>query len=715
MGDKNQHTGGMVGGEGKLLFGPAEHPVGFASEIMTGANAAGADVIIRELIQNALDAVEKRPDRPRAEVEFIIREMDVADIPCIEEVRSAFRGAVDGETNTEGAAAGQIERIRGVLAGKKTTVLEVRDNGIGLDRSSMNALHRDGRTDKIGVGGALSAGSYGLGHHTTFGASDLQMVFYGGVDKGGNEIASAHVELATHRSGGELKTASGRLITTAGWMDHIDADDENWFDFPAGPAVPAMIRESLREIGENSGSGSVIIIPGFNNFRQGEDGDGDGEGMERPSLESGGAKLAARTILGAAARHFFPAIHEGRLEVAVQLEGGLREAAAPDHLERLLAEGEDHEAKSARAAYRTLVDGEATEIDIGAGNGAGIGKARFFHRPADPGERIQLSIYRNGMFIVRGSKLPRQLQRRIGGLRPFVGLLLFDPPDSGGDFDKNHIYAMLRASEGKMHLEIDSQRLEEKRRPAFNKSWLGFAKEIARIVGEPQGDEIWSDITVPGGGGGGGTGRGGGRSRFEEMDGGVQNPRQPGDKKPPGPRCVYGPYEITAAGKRRAELNRGATMATGRDPDLCEPFRYLEPPPAPAPDDENAEFDENASRIDIYGRGRPLSASEIIFLIATHAEVRSPRLRLLRLSGADQSCDKGVPHVWVPFSLKGASDDAPKSREAKIGAMKADEPHKFELLLGEGFNAESGVFELVLVAPGNDSASNTSTQTREKP
>lgn len=643
----------------KLRFGPASSLYGFSSKVIAADNDVVPHVVVRELVQNALDAAEQRTGGAGpAHVEFNIRRVPRADIPGIQDLRKAFESACvtyggggGGGGSVSPTAKAQIEGIRNALAEKTTPILEVRDNGVGLDRRRMNRLLGEGLTDKTGPQGGQSAGSYGLGHYTAFGATDLQYVLYGGVTANGATTMSAHAVLASHMADGKTRDPHGHYVKSAGWMSGGGADPNSWYEFPHGEEIPPFFQNILKDIKKRSGSGSAVVIPAFNDFR--EDG-----------INTFGDR--ADCILGAVAVHFFPAIHFGRLRVTVAEDGETRTLSADD-LGRFLKSAGGRDGKSAHAGHRALTEGEKETITTTHGD------VNFHYRLTDVQERTQLAIFRNGMFIVRGSKLPVQL-RRFDQYKPFVGLLCFDPSvecDAGQDAS---IYGMLRGSEGEKHLGITPKRLENAQRNLFNKCMREIEDGIGRIVGKEKRDDFWSDITFPG------------------MDAhagkGKNRPAPPGKRTASQTNFGDTSMDVVDTPDHDEIDEEGEHSGSGDGPPKPEPPDGPAPPRPPKP-----EFDRKAPKHRMRPVMRVVDQSTIRVTIMSEEDVPRARLRLMRHSGADSSCDAGLAHDYVKFSTSGAN----QARETEVGALAAGERRTFELVLQEGCDAREGAFVPVLV------------------
>ena len=196
-----------MGGEPKLIFSGTGEPSGFTT-LATSAWDGKPEPIVRELLQNALDAAGEKPAR----VTFTIGSAPLADVPDIGTYREHFEEAA-GER--AGGVQGNeelrtIQRIRALLERKEAPVLFCRDHGHGLDAGRLDRVLREGDSGKDRAG----AGSKGLGHLTAFAASDLRYVLYAGrsrdpgngrmrdVASGHAILASRHDKSATARGGG---------------------------------------------------------------------------------------------------------------------------------------------------------------------------------------------------------------------------------------------------------------------------------------------------------------------------------------------------------------------------------------------------------------------------------------------------------------------------------------------------------------------------------
>ena len=190
----------------ELIF-PEDYRIdGFTTNV-TSRQAGDPDPVIRELLQNCLDAAVREAKRDCAEVHFSVAQRPIDQLPGYQQYVDAFRAAraelPEAVTNDVRSA---VRRIEGALDKSAMSVLFCRDNGVGLDAKSMQALLSEGQSHKPNAG----AGSYGLGHLTAYPASDLRYVLYAG-KRGQSEIASGHAILGSHKTHG-TRPRSPRLL-----------------------------------------------------------------------------------------------------------------------------------------------------------------------------------------------------------------------------------------------------------------------------------------------------------------------------------------------------------------------------------------------------------------------------------------------------------------------------------------------------------------------
>jgi hypothetical protein len=145
-----------------LRFGPATSWSGFTPTGVSGFNDLQPGVVVRELLQNALDAAVDAGETT-AIVRFGVRSVHTAEIPGYCEYCDAFTNAVDSQTRRSASstltdnAQQVVDTMRAALDRDTCPVLTAVDNGVGLDATTMDALLSDGTSAKQDA----ATGSYG--------------------------------------------------------------------------------------------------------------------------------------------------------------------------------------------------------------------------------------------------------------------------------------------------------------------------------------------------------------------------------------------------------------------------------------------------------------------------------------------------------------------------------------------------------------------------
>ncbi|MCY4379012.1 MAG: hypothetical protein OXC39_04195 [Candidatus Dadabacteria bacterium] len=422
-------TGRKRSGTPRLNFSPGDMS-GFTSAGLAGFSDLNPTAIVRELLQNSLDAGREADIKPSV-VRFEIKQYSVDKIPGIESYKDAFNRAVDSQKKAQNGmlpdqANGVVNAISNCLKKKKCQVLFVLDNGIGLNNKRMTALLSDGFSVKENVG----TGAVGNGHLTVLPASDLRYVLYGGLVSG-MMTGSGHAVLASFESQEKKRTSKDGYFTIENREDLYEP-----FVFPKNEQVPDFISKKLLWIKNEwkRESGTVVIVPGFNNFR-----------------EDGNSSLWDM-ISKAAACNFFAAIHQGEIRIELAKDQGEPLALDEKNIYDFLSKFESEKRTSSKflsgsrafEAYKTIIDGKEMLLDTG------IGKITVKLRTLPENGRSRIDLCRNGMWIT--SKLPRLDVNKFSEHAPFHCLVMLKAED--GD----EIHRLVRKSEGPLHNHLDAKK-----------------------------------------------------------------------------------------------------------------------------------------------------------------------------------------------------------------------------------------------------------------
>ena len=407
----------------ELVFPETWQLDGFTTNV-TSRQAGEPDPVVRELLQNCLDAAVREADREYAEIHFTIATRPLVDLPGYAKYVEAFKAAkAEVKIPATYDVRSAIRRIEQALDRQGMSVLFCRDNGVGLNPNRMSALLSEGQSDKARQG----AGSYGLGHLTAYAASDLRYVLYAG-KRGNYEIASGHTILASHRRGQIRHSAHGFWRTPT---DFFSLEDGN---FPT--VVPEIMRHQIDQIAT---SGTLVAIAGFNFFH--EDGPSD----------------ALKAICRVAALNFLGAIWEGKMIVHVHNEdSGHTERVDGSALHGLLASVQNQQ----RALHSGWLAGEQGYRSLQTLNNRYVLDTEidrsikvYFRNLGAASERSRVQIFRDGMWIT--NRAPELAPGAFGGVRPFDAVVLLSDADPK---DHTEFYDLVRNSEGPEHRDLTKVR-----------------------------------------------------------------------------------------------------------------------------------------------------------------------------------------------------------------------------------------------------------------
>lgn len=445
-----------------LYFGPTHQPCGFTSGVVAQFDGS-EEPVVRELLQNSLDAA--RDVARSAEVRFVIDEVPKSLLPGWNTYQDVFGKASDERQRWHDGKPSHdekmvIDHIRESIRSPMIPILLCIDNGHGLNGKRMDALLTPGNTSK----GEQGAGSFGLGHHAAFGASNLRYVVYASKYRKDDEvsmIASGHTILASHRDSDSPK---GRTLAADGYWFRRgfeeSAFDGTYRSYPAVP--PDLLKPYVADIQD---TGTVVCVVGFNEFRRDE-----------------ADPVSAELICRVAAANFSAAVHDGTLTVRVEDERwGTDLAVTRDTLGRVLepisGQRRAHKQGQIRGelaynAWKTISEGLLVELAEGE-------RLRIRHLPSGDQQSTRVHVFRRGMWI--DSQVQGLRESDFAKTLPFDAVLMLD---QGSDLEE-----LVRSAEGPEHRGVDRKRLEEGQKSGLRKRLDEIAQRLRSEVGEREDRE----------------------------------------------------------------------------------------------------------------------------------------------------------------------------------------------------------------------------------
>ena len=425
-----------------LKFGQANSKDGFTPLSTTQFNDQPKARIVRELIQNSLDAANEAGE-DTTQIHFRTETVRSQDIPDIKGYAAAFKSAVNyhrkiNDGKLSDAAAEVVSRIEDGLndiKDGKSILLYIIDNGVGLNADRMDRLLGEGSSGKTDA----ASGSYGVGHLAPISLSDIRYILYAGVDMNGDRIACGKTILASHPTSSgrkkELKDAKGYLIK--GFRNGLNG---NLYEFLPSDSHPKIFIKHLDEIAKKYGHGCAVLIPAFNRFRS-----------SRNSLWEIVSKVAAY--------NFAPAIYHNKLTLTVEEDGKARRLDTKS-LKDILNDEQDRSraardslfaglrpsGQNAYSILETLTKGNARKFKFQQC------AARISLLTPSLNGTTRIDLFRNGMWItdkIPGIRSSTDFTER----QPFHAVIEINAQD-GGELNR-----LIRKAEGPMHDNLSLARL----------------------------------------------------------------------------------------------------------------------------------------------------------------------------------------------------------------------------------------------------------------
>ena len=450
-------------GSPDLHFEVGGEIAGFTAAGIAAFGDLNPEAIVREIMQNSLDAA--REAGRDACIRFELKKHALDEVPGIKQYREAFDCAKQAQKRLRnGALADQakdiVEAIETCLKSESCRTLYILDNGIGLDKARMKGILADG----VSVKSENSAGAVGNGHFVVIPASDLRYVLYGGLTQQKQMIAAGHAILASHQSkdGRRVsKSKDGRRVSKSKdgyFVKRLNQDLYDPYTFLQNSEIPEYIMSKLKWIADRWQSGTVVAVPGFNDFRE--------------------SKSLWDMISKAAACNFFAAFAQKELRVEFIKEEGETQVLDHTTIRATLAEYRDQRrayskflsGSRAAAALDTVEKGDDVSVETEVGNVA------LKLRKLDDG-KTSIELCRNGMWIT--NKLPGKLREaNFASLKPFhcVVLLKAEAEDAGS------IHRLVRKAEGPLHNEVSLKKLRTDERKQVYKALEAIASKVHEII-----------------------------------------------------------------------------------------------------------------------------------------------------------------------------------------------------------------------------------------
>lgn len=476
----------------KLQFGRVDAETGFAASNTALFNDLRPVRIVREILQNSMDAAVEAQE-PTAQVRFRITKIGSKDVPDMAGYRKAFQEAVKHRkrspsdlTTPDKQVVNKIKNALDWLDTDHHYLLSIMDNGVGLDEVSMKAMLGDGTSTKSGGEG----GSYGVGHFTAVPTSDLRYLLYGGIQSNGRRIAAGCAFLASRSGKGGLLSPNGYLIR------RFDTKKPGKvYDFIEGSAIPSPLAADLSWISKEWGHGTAIHILAFNYFDE-----------EKFSLWDIVKKVAAYNFGVALCKGTLivevdeGAVYEGKpgirrldkttIGMILEEDVGRQRAARKDSF----FAGLRPSGQNAHSIYLAMVNGESYIVNTE------LGEASIWLLVNPSIERTRADLFRNGMWIT--DSIPNLSRSDFANCQPFHAVIV---PEDG-----SKLHRLVREAEGPMHNELSLKRLDEKaEKDKLRSATKAVAQWIREHVPELGGEEYTPDdflvVETGGGAAGGGT------------------------------------------------------------------------------------------------------------------------------------------------------------------------------------------------------------------
>ncbi|WP_024865627.1 hypothetical protein [Butyrivibrio sp. FCS014] len=374
---------------------------------IVGINDAGIETftanmnksLVRENIQNALDAILPGSDKP-VEVEFVLFDVSREAIPDVDTLQDAIIKCKKSNV-TEPDAYKFFEAAEKVISSENIRILRISDhNTIGLEGTdtcekgtSWSRLVKESGSSNKGQG---SGGSFGIGKSASFACSDLRTVFYSSKDTRG---LLSNIGVA--------KLVSFEDESVGGWTTGTCyySDDNRFVAIPELAAFDASYKRT--------NSGTDIYVIGMHDVDDFE-----------------------KTFIDAVLYDFLVSIVKGKLIVRVQ-DKIIDNKSLPRYMSAINPYESD-EAKELLDYYHILTSNDPTIKEIkldskvyGEKYGFKDGECTLLLKESEGLNRKVLITRRAGMRILE--------QNRISGSIEFSGVMIIDGDNMNEAFKKMEV------------------------------------------------------------------------------------------------------------------------------------------------------------------------------------------------------------------------------------------------------------------------------------
>lgn len=584
-----------------LDFPPSPQVTGFTKTGVATFDNLHPTSVIRELLQNSLDAASEA--NVQAKVRFRLSKAQTADIPGIENYKDVFERAIHHQKEHMNGKLGDkpqsvVDRIQGALKQEEIDILEVFDNGIGLNEKSLTALLSDGLSGKK----SEAMGTYGNGHLTVIPASNLRYIMYASVSSAGSRIGSGHAVLASHKHCTDRKflgSGDGYLVKD------FQAGEGLPFEFAKNDELPKVLIESLETLKSHFPHGTVVIIPSFNHFKE-----------DKESIRN--------LVFKTAGTNFFPAIHEEKLQICVE-DARVATSIECESLDRstllgILEENQNNirgerylSGRNAFEAFKTFA--EPTRNDM---IDTGCGFIEIYLREDESKGRSRIDLFRLGMWIAHFDRLTRKLTDQIA----FQAVLVIHYDDGG------KLYNLIRKAEGPLHNELSEKRLSTGEKREYNKALDAIVQWLKDNTAKVQTEAYFSDDHLA--------------LDFGEADG-------------KGTKSRKGFRGVPVVTKSRLSHSRGSNWELTPDPVPRPKPPEPNPGPGPEPDPDPPSPPRPKHRPSLTSLFRavnvPVGNSRQKIQIHCNKDVVNAELRLVVDEAIDATCERPHQDRYMPVAL----------------------------------------------------------------